>query len=74
MKRFIVFLFGLGLVLGATSVPAEADSTGQDKSDATYELYFDLSAFSYGESIYKPFSGSARKVRNVSELLRLLNS
>jgi hypothetical protein len=28
LKRSIVFLFALGLVLGVTSVPAEADSTG----------------------------------------------
>lgn len=48
--------------------------SGQDKSDATYELYFDLLAFSYGPSIYKPFSGQARKVRNVSELLRIVSA
>lgn len=47
--------------------------TGASTSgDDTYELYFDGLAFSYGPSIFKPFSGSARKVRNVSELLRLL--
>jgi hypothetical protein len=48
--------------------------SGQDKSDATYELYFDFAAFSYGPSIYKPFSGQARKVRNVSELLRIVSA
>jgi len=46
--------------------------SGATSEGATYELYFDLGAFSYGSSIFKPFEGNARKVRNVSELLRLL--
>lgn len=39
-----------------------------------YELYFDGLAFSYGPSKFKPIDGTPRKVRNVSELLRLVSA
>jgi hypothetical protein len=46
--------------------------TGATNEGATYELHFNGLAFAYGPSTFKPFEGNARKVRNVSELLRLM--
>jgi hypothetical protein len=48
--------------------------TGGSVEGATYELHFNGIAFAYGPSTFKPFEGNARKVRNVSELLRLVSA
>lgn len=41
---------------------------------ATFELHFSHKSFVYGKSIFTPFGGKPRKVRNVREALRLLDS
>lgn len=41
---------------------------------ADFTLYFDSSSFRYGNSTFTPFTGKTRKVRNVREALRLLDS
>jgi hypothetical protein len=46
--------------------------TGASIEGATYELHFNGIAFAYGPSIFTPFEGRTRKVRNVSEMLRLM--
>jgi hypothetical protein len=41
---------------------------------AAFEIYFDSSSFRYGNSRFTPLAGKPRKVRNVREALRLLDS
>lgn len=63
-----------GLARYASTDTSRTFITGATNAGDTYELHFTNGAFVYGLSIFTPFEGKARKVRNVSELLRLVSA